>query len=275
MRLIYYMIKRFLTNKYNWGYGVAFVLFWVLMGAYVFSSQMPLEKTPDYYYTAAWTGMAILMTLGTIGIGATAVVSFQTGSLSHLLRFSKLTSKYYVISVYAGTIPSSLVFGILIVACVYLTFSEHFGFNLAPSNMPGLLLASILGGTFMTSLSFFLNLIILKTSRKMEQLIFFIPLILSYLFGFGYLYLNLSSAVYLSPFTAIDSLIMEFYLNKSIPLNFSSLVDGNYLTATGGTVVSPVLAIASLVVWTVVLTFIGIYFVRSVYYKPLEEGRIA
>jgi hypothetical protein len=85
----------------------------------------------------------------------------------------------------------------------------------------------------------------------------------------------MGSLVYFSPFAAIEALIISSYLDTQIPINFATLVTGNYkVYAINSPQFSIPIALSSIIFWTIFLSLIGIIGLRKLYYKPLEEGRI-
>jgi len=275
MRLLLYMVKRLITNPYNVGWSILFMLFWVLMGAYVLSSNVPKIVNAEKFYTAAWAGVIELLVLSSSSMTLTIILNYQTGGLPHLLRYSKLTPTYYIASLYSSNLIMQIVYSLILIIAVYTTFSNHFGINLYPKNVLLIVITLVISSLFFTSLSIFLNLIILRSTRKMQQLVDFIPLILGYGFGFTFIYLNMGSLVYFSPFAAIEALIISSYLNTQIPINFATLVTDNYkVYAINSPQFSIPIALSSIIFWTIFLSLIGIIGLRKLYYKPLEEGRI-
>lgn len=283
MRLLYYIIKRLLTSPAILGWGFAYMIFWILMGAYVFSSGM---KPADFYnqeiygqvvnyYTAGYAGVIVLISLGTLSTGITYMLYYQTGGLSHLFRYSKLTPLYYVSSVYIGSIVVSVINGLIMILLTGITFSNRFGLSLYPKNPLLLVAFIILAMVFLTSFSMILNIITLKTSRRMRNFIAYIPLIFAFLFGYGYLFLNMNKESYLSPFTMINTLVMSGYLNRPAPLNYATLTTFNYYSGTPPAIINVSIpyAIFSLLIWTIALTIISIVGIRKLYYKPFEEER--
>ncbi|AWR93250.1 hypothetical protein [Acidianus brierleyi] len=274
MRLIYYIAKRLLTNPYDLIWAVGFMIFWILMGAYIFSPGIAHGEYYNqevYYYTSGWAGTIILFSLGSLSVGITAMLNYQTGGLSHLFRYSKLTPLYYISSIYIGSIIASLIIGSTMIAFTTVAFSNRFGFIVYPKDILLLIISIILTAIFLTSFSMFLSIITLKTTRKIREFINMVPLLFSFLFGFGYLYLKLNYFTYASPFTMVDSLTMSGYLGKPSPLNYASII----LSGQSGSFISIPLAIISSILWTVVLTIIDIIGIRKLYYKPLEEEKLA
>jgi ABC-type Na+ efflux pump permease subunit len=147
----------------------------------------------EKFYTAAWAGVIELLVLSSSSMTLTIILNYQTGGLPHLLRYSKLTPTYYIASLYSSNLIliMQIVYSLILIIAVYTTFSNHFGINLYPKNVLSIVITLVISSLFFTSLSIFLNLIILRSTRKMQQLVDFIPLILGYvsashLFKYGF-----------------------------------------------------------------------------------------
>ncbi|WP_230955537.1 hypothetical protein [Sulfolobus acidocaldarius] len=109
-----------------------------------------------------------------------------------------------------------------------------------------------------------MNILSLKTTRKIGNVISFLPLIISYLFGFSYLYTNLGNIGLGSPFVNIAMLSYYAYMNQDPPL---------YLIGNVNSSISPVLPLIVLISWIGLLSVLALMFIRNLYLKPLEEGR--
>lgn len=82
-------VKEALSSKPLWGWGVLFVLFWGIIGAYLSKpnlSYIPQEYLTDAYklYATGWISSLIVMNISNIGVGLTFIIIYITGSLSHI-----------------------------------------------------------------------------------------------------------------------------------------------------------------------------------------------
>ncbi|AHC52484.1 hypothetical protein SUSAZ_04950 [Sulfolobus acidocaldarius SUSAZ] len=109
-----------------------------------------------------------------------------------------------------------------------------------------------------------MNILSLKTTRKIWNIISFLPLIISYLFGFSYLYIDLGNIGLSSPFVNIVMLSYYAYMNEDPP--FSIMGDAS-------SSVSPFIPLIVLLFWIGLLSVLAVIFVRNLYLKPTEEGR--
>jgi hypothetical protein len=244
------------------------MIFWEIIGAFIESATIP--KQAPSYYIASWGGILILMAASSLATGSTIMLSYQTGGLSHLFRFSKLTPKYYLGSIYAGITISTLFIILIIIGTSYLFFGSKFSYAVAfPKNIGVIFITSILTGLFYTALSVNLSVISLKITRKLTTAIGFLPLMLSYLFGFAYLYLNLKQVVIGIPFSDISMLSFYGYTGKNPPLYLGV---GDYTSSIS--TVPLLFPLISLITWIIILTITGMILIRNLYLKQLEEQRV-
>ncbi|WP_236752647.1 hypothetical protein [Acidianus sp. HS-5] len=263
MKLPLILTKRLLLNPYAIGWGIAFMYFWIAMGAFIESSSVP--KSRAVYYTAGWYGVIVLLSTSTFATSIAIMIYYQSGGLSFLTRFSKLTPKYYLLSLYFVMIVTTIIVSALMAVGVISFFSYHFGETIEPKNWGLFILDMILSGIFYLPLALLLEELTVVTSRKLSSAISFIPLVFAYLFGFSYLNINLGNVVYYSPFISIQVIGMQSFFSKPIPLNYSD-VHGPTLNVD--------YSIISVVVWSIVLSVASMLLFRRLYYKSLEEGRI-
>jgi hypothetical protein len=264
MKLPLIFTKRLLTNPYALGWGIAFMFFWIAMGAFIESASV--SNSSAVYYTASWYGIIALLATSSFATSIAMMIYYQSGSLSYFTRFSKLTPKYYLFSLYFTMLVTTTVVSVIMGLGVVSLFSYHFGETIAPKNWGLFFLDAILSGVFYLPLSLFLEELTVVTSRKLSNAISFIPIILAYLFGFSYMNINLGNLVYYSPFLSIQVLGMQSFFTKSIPLNFNDFK---------GPTLNVYYAIISLIGWSIILSFASMLLFRRLYYRSLEEARIA
>ncbi|MEM3803379.1 MAG: hypothetical protein QXX17_03115, partial [Conexivisphaerales archaeon] len=148
----------------------------------------------------------------------------------------------------------------------YSLFSYRFGINLQPAQPLAALALSALAGAFMMVLAMLLVLIVVNYAGvKNINFISFVPLILSYIFGFGQLYANLPvAAEYLSPFTAISSLLFTSYSNLEMPVHPLDPSAG-YLDWR--------LLLLSLLAWIFIIAIADTQLLRRIKPRAIEEAR--
>ena len=276
-RLLLFTVKSIITNPQLLGWGILFDLFWGVLGAYVMgpsyvkSLNLPsAEKQTAYlYYTSVWYADLVIMSLSAIATGIAFMLYYQTGTLPYLIRYSKLKTSTYFISMYSGSLMASFLLELLITATTVFMFSNSVGISVTPSNIGIIMLTIILGSIFFISFSTFLNLIVIKLhAYRLQNLFSFIPLVLGYLAFAIFTYVTLKSPVvyYSNPYMATSILLYYGYFGKF-----------NFVNATGTEItlnLSLALLSLSIAAWIVVLNVINYILVRKMYYVSLEEGRV-
>jgi hypothetical protein len=275
MKLFVYMLRRIVTNPYVLFWGVAFISFFVVIGAFVISRDLPNLEWVKQIYTAAWFGVSVLLSFGAAAVSTTIMISYQTGGLPHLFRFSRLTPAYFLGSLLLGSVLSTLIIGTYMLILVTLLFSYSLKTWIAPIDIPLTYLTLALAGVFFSSLSLILGGLTARFNRKTSQFVNFIPLILSYLFGYAYLYMDLGKSVYLTPFNAVELLGISAFTGKEAPLSYASLyLYGGSSTAPHFPTVSNSLLILNLCLWSLVLCSASAFLLRRLYLNPVEEGKM-
>ena len=192
MALIRYYTKGILSNRNLWFWGVAFMIFWLVLGAYSFAHGIPNTKEALDAYTSSWYSTVALYSLSSLAISIVYSIYYASSSLAYCFRYTKLTPLSYV-----GTlVGSSSVLGILlsaiILAATFVMFSAKFGFNLTPSDPVGAVLVSALAGVFMMTLAMLLVLIVVNyVGLQSINLVSFVPLLLAFGLGFTQLFSSL------------------------------------------------------------------------------------
>lgn len=273
MRLQIYLTKRLVGNPLLIFWGLLFMLFWAVMGAFVESAQLPPMKLAEESYTAGYAGVLVLLSFSSIGVVMTKSVTYQSGSIPYLLRYSRMKNVDYLSGLTIAGLLSSLVYSLSLIAIVDVLFSYHFGFQIPPADIALIVLSALLSGLFFTFFSLTLELVRIKFlgfNPATSQAVDFIPLILGYLFGFGALYLNLNDLVYLSPFSDVEYLVTEGYYGHKVPLNAL----GSYTSHASSTAFSPELGLLTLSAWIVVLSVVSLLFFNRIYYRNINEGSL-
>jgi len=280
-RLLLYTIKSILTHPGVIGWGVLFVLFWDVAGAYLqapsFIHQLPssLQQFPSIehsiylQYTSTWYASLVILSLSSVAMGVAYILYYQTGTLPYLIRYSKLTTTTYFTSLYSGNLIASLILEALLTAVTVYMFSNNgIGISAIPSKIEIIILTILLSSIFFVSFSTFLNLIIIKLhAYRFQNLLNYIPLILGYLAFATFTYVTLKSpAVYYSnPYMAIEILLYEGY--------FGSFKFANATGAETTLNLSITLLSLSIIAWIVMLNVINFILLRKMNYTSIEEGR--
>jgi len=247
-------------------WGIAFMAFWFVLGAYVFSVGLPSNRASEVVYTAAWFAIIALFSLTIIAMSIASSMTYGTDALAFSFRYTRLTPTGYVLSLMASSAAVGLLFSFVMAALVSGLFSAHFGTAIWPANLAGLVGVSLLSGAFMMGLGTVLVIVVVNylTLRSMS-FIEFVPLVLSYIFGFAQLYVALPPLVlYLSPWNDMESLLYQAYRGSPATVTLA--------TSSSATLSWP-LSVLGLVAWVVVLVLVSSALLGRIRSVSLQEGR--
>lgn len=266
MAVFGYYTKGLLSNRNLWFWGVAFMLFWLLLGAYSFSSGVPRNILALKAYTATWFGTIALFSLSSLAISIAYSIYYSSYSLIYCFRHSRLTPASYVLNLIASSSVLGILLTIIMLLTTYVLFSVRFGFNIVPYSPLDVIAVSALGGVFMMAFSITLILVVVNyAGMKSMSLVEFVPLVLAFGLGLGQINSSLPEAVlYLSPYNAIQSLLFQAYSGIAPPAEFS--------IHASPTLQWPLL-ILSLLTWIAVLLFLDLRMLGRLRPRQLEEGR--
>ncbi len=262
-----YYFKALAFNKSLWGWGVGFMMFWIVMGAYVFNSPGSFSSTGSAMeYSAGWIAFINLLSSTTVSISVANSVYYANASLVYTSKFTKLKPTKYMVDLITPTIVVNLVIGSIVLLLSSELFSLRAGFSIYPQQILLFLGLLLITGLFMFLVG--VSLVLLANNYlglKNISFIIAIPQMLAYAFGLTTLNLGLPNwIVYGSPFNDILRLAYQFFYGKSLPLNL----------ATGtGTLANPIWFIFSLLAWIFILLIISIILIRKIRYRSIEEAR--
>lgn len=259
--------KALLTNRALWGWGVAFMVFWLVIGGFVESTGLPKgDQAAALSYTASWYGLINLFSLSSLAISIAYSLMYSTHSLAYSFRFTKLKPSSYLINVVASSLIMGVVLSIIMLLSTYAIFSYKLGGAVAPVNPTATVPVAALAGVFMYALATLLVLILINSlGLKNQSFVSFIPLMLGYVFGFMQLFVSLPSLViYASPFSAIQDLLYHAYSGQPIP---------KVLSNPTSTALSPAYLAISLAAWTLVLLLVDSALLRRIKPRSVEEAR--
>lgn len=259
-------IRATLTNGSLWFWGIVFMAFWFVLGAYVFSGGLVPDHTAEVAYTSAWFSVIALFSLTTLAMSIATSVTYGTSALAFGFRYTRLTPTGYALSLMAAAAAMALVLSFIMAGVVSGLFSAHFATSIAPADWPAIVGTSVLAGAFMMGLATTLVLVVVNhLGLKNLSFVEFLPLILSYLFGFSQLFLALPAwFLYLCPWNDMESLLFQAYAGSP----------ATQVLSNGG---SPALAwplsVVGLLGWTVVLVGLAIFLLHRIRPVSIEEGR--
>jgi hypothetical protein len=160
----------------------------------------------------------------------------------------------------------AIIMSAFMLTLTYALFSRRFGYNLLPSNPLGAFAVSALSGTFMMSLAILLVIVVVNyLGVRNIGFVGFLPLILSYLLGFGQIYANLPTwFVYLSPFNSIASLLYNTYDGSPI---HAQVINQTSVTLNWFELLVSILS------WVVTLSVVDTYLLSRIKPRAIEEAR--
>lgn len=260
-----FYLKSLLTNKSLWGWGVGFMLFWLFMGAYIFTTNSASHQV-HFYNAAVWYALIALISASTIATSISYSIYYSNSSLAYSFRFTRLKPLSYIGNALMSTSIMGAILGALMLIFTYLLFSNQAGYPLVPALPAYAIVVSVGAGAFMFLLAAVLiTLVNNYMGLKNVTFVALIPLLLTYVFGFSQLGLKMPAyIVYGSPFTEISDLLFQAYYGHPSTLVLSDptspLLNYHY-------------QIAGLAAWIVILFFAATALIKKIKPKPIEEAR--
>jgi len=255
-----------LTNGSLWFWGVAFMAFWFVLGAYVFSGGLPPGRSAEVVYTSAWYSVMALLSLTTLAMAIATSMTYGTAALTFAFRYTRLTPRGYALSLTVAAAVMGLLLSFIMALVVSGLFSAHFHTTITPANLAAIAGISVLSGAFMMGLATALVLLVVNyLGLRNMSFVEFLPLILSYLFGFSQLFVALPSwFLYLCPWNDMESLLYQAYAGSPAT---------QVLTQGGSGGLWWPLSAAGLVGWVVLLLGLAAILLRRIRPVSYQEGR--
>ncbi len=269
MAVISYYTRSLLTNKSLWGWGVLFMGFWLVLGAYIFVQSGEIATAQAALaYTADWYGIIALFSLSSLSTSIAYSIYYASPALAYCFRYTKLRPITYLLNLLGSSSFLGVFLSLIMLGGTYALYSTRFGFNLKPSDIPAAVIFSALSGAFMLALSSFLVLVVNNyLGLRNVSFVSFVPLLLSYVFGFGQLFTSLPTVLlYSSPMTAMIDLLYHFY---------SGYAPTVVLTNPSSAALDWRLMAASLTAWTLVLLLTSGFLLGRIRPRSIEEARQA
>ncbi|NON62832.1 hypothetical protein, partial [Acidianus sp. RZ1] len=211
----------------------------------------------------------VVLSLSTLGITVAFTIYYSTRSIPYVLKYTKLTLNKYVESLLVSSMIVGLLFSAIMALLTMGVYSFRFDYVLMPKDFELLLGIGALSSVFMTTLATLLMTTMINyLGTKNVQYISFIPLILSYLFGFSQIFGQLPSLVlYVSPFNDIISLFYTSYSGSSPLISYQSV-------SNQSSTLNPVISLLSLIGWSLLLCVVDLLLLKRLKSTSLEEGRM-
>ncbi len=266
MTLAWRYTRAVLTNPALWFWGVVFMAFWFVLGAYVFSGGLAPGHSAESAYTSAWFAVITLFSLTTLAMSVASSITYGTSALAFGFRYTRLSPVRYTSALIVAAAAMAVLLSLVMVAVVSGLFSTHFGSTMLPANLPAMIGVAVLSGAFMMGLATTLVLVVINfLGLRHMNFIEFFPLILSYIFGFTQLFLSVPAWVlYLSPWNDMESLLYQAF-------------SGTPARVVLGTTTSPVLSwpisVGALALWVAVLVGLATVLLGRIRSVSIQEGR--
>ncbi|MHB8361037.1 MAG: hypothetical protein ACYDAO_06275 [Thermoplasmataceae archaeon] len=264
-----YFLKSMLRNKNIWGWGLFFMVFWLFMGAFVFNYNTTNTRSSYLYLASTWFGLIGLISTSTISTSIAYSIYYGNSSLAYVFKFTKLRPSGYISSFMLSTAIVGAILSAFMLLFTFIFFSYKSGYMLVPTFSYISIVVGLASGTFMFLLASII-IIVVNNYLGLRNISFatFIPMILTYLFGFSQLNISLPSyIVYGSPFTDISDLFIRSYDGKPIPINLSD--PANYSSS----MINPYYQAIILGMWIIILTVISLMLIRRIKPRPIEDAR--
>ncbi|MCL5787518.1 MAG: hypothetical protein M1581_02750 [Candidatus Thermoplasmatota archaeon] len=263
-----YFIKSMLKNRNLWGWGVLFMLFWLFMGAFVFTSGFPKQEVYYKLNAAIWFGLIGLISASTLATSISQSIYYGNSSLAYAFRFTTLKPSGYISSFMLSAAIIGGVFSGIMLTVTYAIFSYNTGYMLIPKFPYVSVITGFAAGAFMFLLASII-IIVFNNYLGLRNVTFasFIPMILTYLFGFTQFNTVLPAyIIYGSPFTDISDILVWSYYGHRVPLNTLEPI------GTGG-YINPEIQAMILVIWILILAFSSFLLIKKIKPRSIEEGR--
>ena len=271
MKIFKYYVKSLFLSRETIFWSIVFVIFWLFMGAYLFSRGISKDVVTFYEfkigYTSTWYGVAGTFSLASLCVSLCYYFLFTTSSLPYLMRYCKISISLFFLQIIFGTFLYASFLSAILMLCTYGIYSHAFSHNLLPAKpWLGLLLGGI-GGLFyyLLAAAIILFLILLRKVKSV-RLVSYLPMMASYSLVFLQVYgVGSETLVYVSPFNNIYSLVAYAYFGKPIPLVWGA--------AKNSVLIEPIYSAFILLVWIIILVIVDLYLMRHVREVPTEELR--
>jgi hypothetical protein len=267
--LLTHYAKALLSNKNLWGWGVLFMAFWLVIGGIVESSQVPAHQPlAALDYTASWYALIALFSLASLGVTISFSLAYSTSSLSYYFRFTRLRPVTYMLDLLVSSTAIGVVLSVIMIVLTYMIFSYRLGGAAAPVAPWAAIGVSALSGVFIYAFSTFLVLLVINNlGLRNQSFMSFMPLVLSYLFGFANLFGTVPTAlIYASPFTAIQDLLYHAYSGQPVYPGLANPVNN-------GPSLQPLYFALSIAAWIALLVVVDAFMLSRIKPRNIEEAR--
>ncbi len=265
-----YYLKSELRSKYLWGWSIAFMVFWLILGVAAISQKAAFFSTLEakLSYAASWYSTVVIVGLGSAAVGLSYEFVYSSIAARYLTKYSRLTSSKLYAGLLVGFIIVCIIVAAILFTITYLLYSWRLGANLLPANPPGLIAATIATGIMLyTFAATIMYAMIALRKTGMMYFAAYLPMILALGLGITQVYVNLGWVIVASPFNAAETLLYCYYSGVEPRL-------ASFIHYESGQVISPILLWCSLLAWTAGLSLLAILFLRLQKGVGVEELRL-
>lgn len=257
--------KAMLTNLSLWFWAVAFMAFWLGIGAFLESSGIGPGRAAIVAYTSSWYAVIVLIALSLLAAAIAGSFAYGSASLAYAFRWSRLTPKGYLASIVGGSAVLGLVLNVVLLGATAGIFGARFSAAIVPADALGLVGVSMLGGVFFLALAATLALVAIDyLGLRSSNFVGYVPLLLSFVLGNAQTDVALPRwVIYGSPFNDLTSLLYQGYsgTTPTVELGTSSVA-----------LAWPFLLVG-LLAWTCLLVATTLLLLRRIRARSIEEGR--
>lgn len=219
-----YYLKALAANRYVWGWGVGFMAFFLVLGAFGFSQGVGSGPSTILWFTASWFGLTTLFAFGAASVTVSYTIFYASSSLAYAFRFTRLRPASFVLGLLVGVVAVGLVQTGAMLLVSALLFSAHFHQWVLPVNPVGAIAVAIPSAMFIGVFSLLTVLIALNyVSARSINAIVWVPYMLTFSLGFAQLFGTLPAWFeYGSPFNDMLALLVMAYRGAPVSITFAN-----------------------------------------------------
>lgn len=296
-RIAKFFTKTFIKNLSIWFWSIFFIIFWLTMGAFVFSRGLTREWVVKYLesndpvfknlpddirsnivndvwkrvvtsYSGSWLAVCIVLSFSSTAMGFVSVLFYSVLPIRFISKYSKADeTKILAGYIFGSTIILTIQFIILLLSSIAM-FSFRFDTRVLPENPLGLFVATLalVLFKFLFALTISLIVIVLRKPRMLTMMTS-LPLVVSYALSMLQVYVG-GEALNFSPFNSAISLLYYYFTSIEPPYS-EPLVTGFREAKT----VEPLFAWSVLIAWIAAMLLASIILLRKQKGVSAEELR--
>ncbi len=260
-----YYARAIITNRNLLFWGVLFMLFWLIMGAFAFGFK-PETKIFNLEYTSTWFALIALYSISTIGTTVAFSLYYGNSAIGYAFKYTHLTRWNLTLSIILAVSLGGILLGSFMLSLSVIFFSLKAGYIILPALPYYSIIVEIAGGIIMFLISGCLLLLVNNHfSLKNISFISFVPTILSYIFGFNMLSSGIPPLLAISnPFSELIGL---FYYS------YSGTYPSSVLSTGSGPHLNPIYLGVGLILWIVILFILFAWMISGIRPVSSEEAR--